>query len=80
MRVRSYISQSFALTTEQIEWLETKAKECSQTLNVRISMSELLRVMIDDYRNRQVGTDTAVPAPTVPITLEQSPHPPADKI
>jgi hypothetical protein len=80
MRVRSYISQSFALTIEQIEWLETKAQECSQTLGVRISMSELLRVMIDDYRNKQVGTNTSISVPTVAIIPEQSPHPPADKI
>lgn len=73
MRVRSYVSQSFALTIEQIEWLDMKAKEYSSVLGVRVSMSELIRTIIDETRNQQ-GADTPASAPIVLTIPDQPPH------
>jgi hypothetical protein len=52
MRQRTYISQSFALTEEQVLWLEGTAKFASAELGVRVSMSELMRLLIDNARGQ----------------------------
>lgn len=46
-RQRSYISQSFAVTEEQLAWLSDRARTYSAVLGERVSMSELVRLFID---------------------------------
>lgn len=61
-RNRNYISQSFSLTEEQLQFLEVYCARATEKLDTRITMSEVIRVLIDNFiEHTAIGTADTVP-------------------
>ena len=61
-RNRNYISQSFSLTKEQLQFLEVYCARATEKLDTRITMSEVIRVLIDNFiEQTNIGPADAEP-------------------
>lgn len=58
-RNRNYISQSFALTEAQLDWLTQYCAQVSMQLNTKISVSIVIRMLVDDFIQQRTSADTS---------------------
>lgn len=81
-RKRTYYSQSFALTQDQLDWLYHYAEMASVKLGTKVSMSEIIRMLIDNATteqssNRGTTNNPIIHSETISPSIEP-PHLPVE--
>lgn len=64
-RNRNYISHSFSLTEYQLQDLDRYCKVLSKKLNARVTMSEMIRALLDNFLD-QIDIGPATDAEPMP--------------